>query len=178
MSSPFSRSSRNGQPVWTVTLPTNANFSPLYGKTNYAEVGYGEGGFGQDGYDTPSTNFPDVPQPVWTVIPARVIYGAMILLDSGGNSWTVTIDTTGHLVTTLGGVYTGLALPQSQFYDNLISLWDGQSEFWQVTVLPSGDLVTSVIPVGYSEFEEIFLSDSSGHIWTLTVLPTGNLDTN
>lgn len=59
-----------------------------------------------------------------------------------------------------------------------IVLKDSAGGFWQVTILPAGNLKTSPVSSPSSFEEALYLTDQNGKVWTITVLPTGNLDTN
>lgn len=72
-------------------------------------------------------------------------------------------------------------LPNPQDQANIPSsipiLIDSKGGFWQLTILPTGNLDT--VPTGSSinAVPSLTLEDAAGNRWTLSVLPTGNLDT-
>ena len=99
-------------------------------------------------------------------------YPAFVLDDSLSVRWAVTVDTTGHLVTTARA-----AGPSGALVMNQIVLTDSAGVFWTVTINTIGDLITTVGGNFNTSIRQIPLIDANGVTWLVTVLTTGNLDT-
>jgi len=100
-------------------------------------------------------------------------YPAFILMDSLSVRWAVTVDTTGHLVTT--PMASG---PSGALFAHQIVLKDSSGIFWTVTINTIGDLITTVGGNYNQSVDRIPIVDVNGVTWILTVLTSGNLDTN
>lgn len=126
-------------------------------------------------------------------------YPAFILSDSSSKRWSVTVDATGHLTTTLTASGPTGALIQNAivlrvpntFVDSASAAWavsvnpagnlvtaSVAAAFYTVTINTSGDLVTTAGGTLNNALEYIPLIDSTGLTWLVTVLPNGDLDTN
>jgi hypothetical protein len=100
-------------------------------------------------------------------------YPALILTDSTSVRWAITVDTTGHLVTT-----ARTSGPQGAFSPNSFGLEDSAGVLWKVTVNPGGDLVTTNTGTFASSLDKIVLNDANNISWIVSVNTSGDLVTS
>ena len=92
----------------------------------------------------------------------------LLLRDSFGVVWALTVGTNGNLITTIA---SGSAI-------SFFTLQDLTGVYWRVTLSGSnGNLDTTVTTSTALFLPDLFLTDSSGRNWLLTINSLGDLDT-
>mgnify|MGYP000399651144 CR=1 FL=1 len=99
-------------------------------------------------------------------------YPAFILTDSSSVRWSVTVLTTGNLMTT--ATPSG---PSGALSMHSIILKDPNGLLWEVTILPTGHLVTTPYSGYIPGIEKILLVDDDDITWIVSVSDAGNLIT-
>ena len=92
----------------------------------------------------------------------------LLLRDSFGVVWALTVNTNGNLVTTIS---TGAAI-------SFFTLQDSSGAYWKVNLFgPIGNLQTTATSIVAVFLADLFLTDSSGRNWFVAVSTSGNLET-
>jgi hypothetical protein len=99
-------------------------------------------------------------------------FPGIVLMDSNGFYWTITIDTTGHLITTLVS-----SPPSGYYYPNHFVLQDSTAANWTVTINTSGHLITASGGANASVIETMIINDSTGRSWLVSIDTSGHLVT-
>ena len=99
---------------------------------------------------------------IYTVV--SVIY----LQDSTGQTWALTVGTSGSLITTAS---SGPAFP-------FFVLEDSNGVYWRVfPVAPGGNLDTTNNGIAALNLGNLFITDANGRNWYISITTGGNLDT-
>lgn len=99
-------------------------------------------------------------------------YSAFILNDSLSVRWAVTVNTTGHLVSTARA-----SGPSGALIMNQIVLNDNTGILWKLSINTIGDLITTQYAGWTPSIEQILLEDSLSVTWIVSVIDAGNLVT-
>ena len=100
-------------------------------------------------------------------------YIGFYLKDSALNAWYITVNPTGHLVTTQVGSTTTGTLYRTSF-----GLKDSAGSVWLVSINTSGNLITNSGGAYSQAVNDVLINDSNNFTWIVSVNTSGNLVTS